>query len=391
MNIVDSTHWPIFSRFIASPAAPEDYNEAAIERLMEEINDYIVDVKNVRPQFNAINRVMMIDFDNPEAKAKYDKAYENYCIAVGKLEGHKNSSFAKLVEWLKFRQEAELCRAPFLARSMWNGVKEGYATVCACNFKATIAKITHVLNSNYKVPRQQISLIWGGSQLYSQAKEEKFTKEDVHQNLADILAGKNVDVKVLKKMRLQLLADLAGIGDLDMSLNLGPQDFEQRQEEIDRFQRGDSLYCLFNFKSGGVGLSLHHSDELTTAKVRRRKESNYAYEEDIPLVSTRPRLSFLAPTYSAIELVQGLGRAPRLTSLSDTLQTLVFYKGTIEVAVAAIVSAKLKCLKKVVRQRETWEDMIIGQHARLNDTVDESNIDGSELFEVDNTDEDEDE
>lgn len=399
MPKLDKTHWPIWSRFIAAPADPIEYNEAATERLMSAINDYIVDVKNVRPQFKAHNRVMMIDFDSPKDRQRYEQAYERYCQAVNKMEGH-TSSFAQLVEWLKFRQEAELIRAPFLAKQMHEQVeKYGMAAVCACNFKATIAKVASILYQDYNVPRSKISLIWGGSDIFSTKSEDKFTKEDIQGILTAALAGRQVDTTIMKKMKQQLLADIAGLGNLPSELELGPQDYEQRQVEIDRFQRGDSLYCLFNFKSGGVGLSLHHSDELTTIKCRRKPESNYAYEEDIPAIPTRPRVTFLAPTYSAIELVQGLGRAPRLTSLSDTAQIIVFYKGTIEAAVAGAVSAKLRCLTKVVRQKESWEDVIIGgakekadhfEVKKLAEAVDESAADGDDLFNVDNTEEGED-
>jgi hypothetical protein len=46
--------------------------------------------------------------------------------------------------------------------------------------------------------------------------------------------------------------------------------------------------------------------------------------------------------------------------LSSTRQTLLFFKHTIEERVAQIYSIKLKCLSKVVRNRESWEDVILG-------------------------------
>lgn len=401
MPTLDKPHWPSYATFIASPSNPEEFNEAATERLMTSIADYIVDVKNVRPQFKAINRIKMIDFDTDKDRIRYDNAYDKYCQAVNKLDGH-TSNFAQLVEMLKFRQEAELIRAPFLARQMHEQVERfGMAAVCATSFKATIAKIAAILYLEYKVPREKLSLIWGGSGVFNASKEEKYSTQDVHKILADVLAGKEVEVKVMKKMRAQLLADISGVGSLPSELKLGPQDYETRQEEIDRFQSGQSLYCLFNFKSGGVGLSLHHTDELTKEKCRRKKESNYAYEEDIRTIPTCPRVTFLAPTYSAIEMVQGLGRAPRLTSLSDTHQMIVFYKGTVEVGVAAAVSAKLRCLKKVVRCKEEWQDIIMGKPKAssdesyepkqiLNDSlpVDESEVVDDDLLSGNESDED---
>lgn len=42
---------------------------------------------------------------------------------------------------------------------------------------------------------------------------------------------------------------------------------------------------------------------------------------------------------------------------------MMFFRGTIEEDVAAIVSLGLRCLTKVVRNKETWEDMIVGKKA----------------------------
>lgn len=395
---LDFEKWKTWSAFIASPADPEDYNEASVERLMSAISPYVVDVKNVRPQFKAINRIRMIDFETPQDAERYMTAYERYLEACQKVEHTTNGVFAQLVEWLKFRQEAELIRAPYLAGQMYHAVENGYAAVSACNFKATIAKVAHVLNTRFRVPRAKMSIIWGGSSIYNIKEEDKISMDEIKDMLNAIGRGLEVDIRRVQKAKQQLLAQQAGLGNVSADLDLGPQNYERRQVEIDRFQSGESDYCLFNFKSGGVGLSLHHSDALTKQKVRRKSESGYAYEEDIPSIPVRQRCSFLSPTYSAIELVQGLGRVPRITSLSDTVQTLVFYRNTIEVAVAAIVSQKLKCLKQVVRQKETWEDVIInssrgaGVAKQLPASIpDEESFDGNELLELDNVDEDEDE
>ena len=49
-----------------------------------------------------------------------------------------------------------------------------------------------------------------------------------------------------------------------------------------------------------------------------------------------------------------------MTSLSNTYQELVFYRHTVEEDVARIVAQKLRCLSRVVRMREKWEDVIVG-------------------------------
>jgi len=386
--LVNKDNWPLVSSRLASPSDPEDYNDAACERLMEFINPWVVDVKNIRPQFKAFNKILMIDFESQAERDYYNQAYERYLEEVGKIKARGDegaaSNFAVLVEWLKFRQAAEFTRRKYLARRMYHAVQEGYSAISASNFKATIAGIVLELHKTYKVPRGAISLIWGGDRIYV-GEKEKYSLEDMQDILKRVMLGDDIPKSVLNEIKRQLQASNAGLVDIPSYLNLGPQTLAARQDEIDRFQLGNSLYCCFNFKSGGVGLSLHHSDELTKEKCRR-KDNGYVYLDDILSIPTRPRCSFLAPTYSAIELVQGLGRAPRIASLSDTMQTLVFYRGTVETSVAAVTSAKLKCLTKIVRQREDWSDLILNSHRDKQTVIvpDEETIDGKELFELDN-------
>lgn len=392
MLTLNSQNWPIFSSRIASPSPPDDYNEAAIERLVDYIHPWIVDVKNIRPQFKTINKIQMIDFETPADREYYQKAFERYLLEINKIksQGDEGNPFLILVEWLKFRQAAEYIRRRYLARKMYEAVQDGYAAGCACNFKATIAGIVVELHKTFKIPRANISLIWGGDSIYTAAPEDIYSDEEIQDILARVMRGEEIKVSILNKIKRQLQAQNAGLGEIPPGLDLGPQNFVKRQEEIDRFQSGKSLYSIFNFKSGGIGLSLHHSDALTEQKCRR-KPNGYAYPEDIPNIPTRPRRSFLAPTYSAIELVQGLGRYPRIASLSDTIQTLVFYKGTIEAQVAAVTSNKLKCLSKVVRQKEDWSDLIMNKDKYKGEVTKEGavipreteEIDGEELFNVD--------
>jgi hypothetical protein len=72
--------------------------------------------------------------------------------------------------------------------------------------------------------------------------------------------------------------------------------------------------------------------------------------------------------------VQGVGRCPRLTSLSHTKQELVFFKGTVEERQARVVGMKLHCLTKVVRNPESWEDMIIGRKGMTDEQVERAHL-----------------
>lgn len=360
-TILNNKTWPAYAAAIAAPSSPYEYNESAVDRLMKDLDDYIVQVKGVRPQFDAINCTELIDFQSKEEEDYYRKAWDRYLEekakldAIAAIEGKGATGINELVAFQKFRMCAELCRKEYLAKEMYDIVQhKKKAAVCALNFKGSIMSVVKILCDKYKVPRSQISLIWGGGQ--TELTQKQKNKKKILDNREKLEAAK-IDVDaMLKDFDLDKIEDRI-IEELDPSLRLGAQSPQERQSEIDAFQSGRSLYCLFTFKSGGVGLSLHHSDELVSQKVRR-KESGYAFEEDIPSVPVRSRETIVAPTYSAIELVQGLGRAPRLTSLSNTVQRLVFYARSIERDVAAIVAAKLKCLKAVVRQRESWMDVI---------------------------------
>lgn len=372
--IINPYNWPAIASNIAHPADPEDYDEAATERLMQLISPHIIDVKGVRYQFKATNRIQLISFDSPESEARYQSAYLRYLEAIGKMEDEERSGFALLVEWLKFRQAAELERAPWIARNLVRVVNEGKAGVFGLNFIASIAMVTKLLVEQHGVSRDDISLIWGGSKLYT-GKVVFYTMDEIREMLEATMLGQHVDPKKLIEVRKQLIASQSGLGDLDPALRLGPQSAEERQNEIIKAQSGKSNYIGYSFKSGGVGLSLHHCDEYTKEKVRRKKDSNYAVEEDIPKIPTRQREGFYSPTYSAIELVQALGRCPRITSLSNTLQTLVYFRGTIEQQVAAVTSAKLKCLRKIIRNpdQRSWEDMIV-QSAKKKEVIPKQDI-----------------
>ena len=359
--------WPDFEAHVAHPAEPEEYNQAAVKRLMDKMSNYIVDVKGVRPQFNARNTVQLIEFETPEERLIYEQAWARYERARKKIEGYElsgsQSRFLILAQFTVFRKAAELCRVKHLAKVMYESVQNGQAACCATNFKGTITGIVKELVDNYGVSRDDISLVWGGGQTKKTTKQK--AKEVMNSDLfKDIFADVGLTEADLNLEDVEEYTELAP--ELVTRLRLGNQNKKQRQQEIDRFQSGKSKYCLFTFKAGGVGLSLHHTDEMTKEKVRRTR-NNWAVKEDIAKIPTRQRVCFLAPTFSAIELVQGLGRCPRLTSLSDTPQVIIFYRGTIEERVAAIVNQKLRCLKEVVRTREDWQDVC--NETKHNDTT----------------------
>lgn len=333
-----------FAQQVAAPSDPTEYNAAAVKRLMEYLDPYIVDVKGIRFKHHAKNKIELINFTTEEEAQAYANAWEDYQKRIALLEEREaggGGRFQQLVEFLKFRQAAELIRCPYLARRLYDiRNKRHRSAVAALNFRESIAKITSILCNDYGVPRGKISLIWGG--LANKAKKKPISPERLAE-LKQLFTPEELsflkEQGVLEDEPQDRLQPSEKVEVKD--LKLGTQSKNQRQNEIDRFQNDESDYCLFTFKSGGVGLSLH---------------------QELP--NRRQREALIAPTYSAIELVQGLGRCARFTSCSDTDQTLIFYAGTVEYDVAMCVSNKLRCLKEVVRQKESWEKVILSPSGR---------------------------
>jgi superfamily II DNA or RNA helicase len=255
----------------------KEHNAAAMARF----NDYLiehnlkVEAHGIKFAHKVFNRCVLIDFESPAHKKIYLQAYENYLKALATNNQHTPEGWAAIwVEMLKFREAAEMLRAPTMAKMGKEQVSEhGKQVLIASNFRNTL--------------------------------------------------------DLIKTSLLRI-----GIRPNEITTIIGGQGQQVRQDGIDAFQRGQTNYCLLTLKSGGAGLSLHH--ELSTA---------------------RPRYCLLPPTWSAIELVQLLGRAHRINSLSTTRQDIIWYRDTIEEYVAEKVQRKMKSLKEIVSKRETWLDL----------------------------------
>jgi len=355
---------------------------------MRAMKDYIVDVKGVRPKHPARNCVEKIPFKRPEQAEQYKLTWERYEREMILLKGgvKEFGTFQQLVAMMKFSQSAELIRHEDFGDRAHAIVSSGKCAVIAVKFKETIAATVKYLAKTHGYKRSDISIIWGGMGGTFDADgrvklREKRVKQMIFQalrpedldllkslNIRMLVVDNNDDQKVLKTVELSSeleereklsKAGLKSVDAADLSeLQLGTQSSSARMREIVDFQKGRTRICLFTFKAGGVGLSLHHNSP-----------------------DTLPRETVLAPCYSAIEMVQGLGRAPRLTSMSETIQTMLFYKGTIEEHIADRVSQKLRCLREVVRQRESWEDIIVdgAEHELKDFTSDGSKPDKDEV------------
>lgn len=351
---------------------PATHSPAGMERFMFALKDYVYDVKNVRSKFKSINNCILLDFQSKQAYDYYMRAWERFQLEAAKIDKTTpEGRFRILVEFLQFRKAAEYCRAEILADLAYKTITgENKDCVIAVNFKATIVKAVKVLIKKYGLKRKDISLIWGGDTTLSASKSKAGSVQFSDSEIANILqkmlaigASKEQQDLVLAKLRNPELEtdEEKELRDFAVVNKLGPQSRSDRQQEIDRFQQGKSRIAMFTFKSGGVGLSLHHTDEW--AEIDKATGNK--------IVNSRQRRCYLAPTYSAIEIVQGLGRGHRITSLTDTEQSIIFYKGTIEETVYKIVNLKMKCLRKVTQAKESW-DSLITENKKEEDFVSES-------------------
>jgi len=109
---------------------------------------------------------------------------------------------------------------------------------------------------------------------------------------------------------------LAAYGD-EIGVIKGGQSAKERERHIEEFQDNKRRIMLVNLAAGNAGISLHD------------------------LKGGFPRHSIVSPSYSAINLVQALGRIHRAEGKSPCLQKIVFAAGTIEERCCQKVQAKL--------------------------------------------------
>lgn len=141
------------------------------------------------------------------------------------------------------------------------------------------------------------------------------------------------------------LVKIHSVNPSKISVLFGGQTDDVAQRNIDNFQEGKTDYFLTTMKSGGTSISLHHELQYPGAK---------------------PRYVLIPPTWSVYEMVQILGRAQRITSASQTIQEITWYRDTIEEKVAERVGEKFDCLKELVDRSESFIHNIFNQNAEID-------------------------
>lgn len=312
----------------ADPSVP---NKESIKRLFAAWQEIVFEPPYIKWPHKAINLIKFYEFRNQADRDFVDAAVERYIERISQLGRDTPSDMAmQRIALLQLRKSIEPCRSELMVDDMVADVRAGNTALCGTAFTGTIIRSVFYLQDTYKVPRSEISVIWGGR------GDPKPKKILTPQELVELACSSDMSPATLRLLQQQLdwQEDRLLFGDADAdaqdarylrlkSLGLiGVQSQELRQIEIDKFQSGQAKYCFFTMASGGTGLSFEHSDERQA-----------------------PRIGRYTPAYNSREFAQALFRAPRRNSISDTIQYICLLRGTLEEThVAPKLDIKLQSL-----------------------------------------------
>ncbi len=103
----------------------------------------------------------------------------------------------------------------------------------------------------------------------------------------------------------------------------GKQSLEEREMNINNFQKNKEKIIICNIKAGGQSINLH--DEY----------------------GGHPRVSLIIPSYSSTQLLQALGRIHRAGSKTPAMQKIIFCSGTVEDHINERLDKKISHLNEI--------------------------------------------
>lgn len=336
----NAKNWNLIKRGIISDAAPgaqeTDYNPAVMKEFVEHYKDRIIWIKDVVYRHKGYLHFLPITFETEALREEYNTALEEHKKRKAKLEGEENvSEVALLASYTIFAKAAEYCKRYFVARWINDQWSRGLAPAFGFRFKRTATGVMRILFEDFNWSRDDISIVWGGS------VETLNDKKKLAKRIKN--AGER-GMELLDELGINLSDDLGiDLNELNLKTDeqlewekqhkLLTQTPEAREEERLRFVRQDSKCALFSYKSGGVGLSLHHQKKYPKA---------------------RQRTGIFTPDYSEKLGVQALYRLPRLTSASDTHMFYCYYETSIEREIMEKFLHKCRSLQELTREKEFW-------------------------------------
>ena len=332
MEVTEET-FPIFAGSICKE--PHKPNIAAAKRLREVLSPIIFSFPYVKWPHKAINSVLLVDFLSKQHEERYAMAFDIY--QERKRKAGLNTNYGQFEEFVAlnvFRHAVESFRVPAMVERGMASIKSGKTVIMGAAYRETIAQAVFQYEAA-GIPRSKMSIIWGGRRKWK--KELLLSDSAIDDMVKRVAKGEMLDADELRALQETNLYNterymygeteeehqvrLAKMESLGL---MGNQTQRARQEEIDRFQSGESIVALFTLAAGGVGLSLDHNKP-----------------------SLLPRESYLTPTFNGPEVKQAMGRGLRRTTLSDIYQYVCFMRGTVEETVAQYLDTKFKCIDAI--------------------------------------------
>ena len=326
-----------------SKAKPDDNSEKAMTEFRKEFADcYIVpprDPSNIKVE----NRTLLVDFKNDADRQYYANTMSRYYEELERL-GKGDVTLNKMTIFGKLRYSEEWLKCPYFVDLMMESHAKGFAPVCGVAFTASVNEIVRLLVER-GVPRSKISVIQGGQEIITRERLAKIIGPELFSKIGTLIsrlaneanlppdkrlnkAERSAVKKYMKWLRERVRneeneAEQSMRQDQLIKLKLGPQSLDQRHEEKERFQNGETEFMIFTLSAGGRGIDMDQQFE-----------------------HVRPREGFFTVCYWAEELLQALYRLKRVATLSNVRQSMVFFANTIVADhVAPRVNKKIKAVR----------------------------------------------
>lgn len=205
-----------------------------------------------------------------------------------------------------------------------------------------------------------IAAVWVAIMKFRQAADMLKVKYLVRKAINGEANGKNIIMAFSFLESLDLARESLirqGIDENKISIITGRQNFKRNNEEKVKFQKETTHFMLMTSACGGVGLSLQ----------------NNKYNK-------RPREIYLPPVWRVEEMLQVLGRAHRIDSISTSRQFVMWFRGTVEEEVMKKVQKKALSLKELIGNKSTkqsrdWTSIFIKESLnKINNYVNDDNL-----------------
>ena len=328
--------FPEFARTLTLGADPRQANAAALERWGAAIGDRFVKPPGDPQKVKALNKVKLFEITDEANKNMLKNAMKNYLEALERTGRSIDPQGQVMVAFMVMARAAELATVDTWVADAIHAHQNGYAPVIAIRFVETLKELVMKLcESEYfkskNLTKQKISLIWGGNR---EIKPEELLPETraaeiaakmgmwILDNPDEARKPKADDIGITKEefrsfhkgikytseriFREMTKDAFAARNEKLREMKLHNQNQKERHENVQDFLNGATEFCIYTLSSGGTGISLDH---------------RYAH--------TRPRDVMSTMTYWAEEFAQALGRCVRITTLTDTRQSIYVPEGTI--------------------------------------------------------------